>query len=317
MKTSADKYAFSKTEIKTLKELSKGNYELSTIQTTLNIKPSRLTYNLKKLQTKDIIKITRKGAKKQVTFSNTKHAALLKNLLSIYDYVDWENILKDKAIKILSQISTNSNNNADVARNTLWRYIKDFKSRGIITQKGKINPQFRALTEFLAEYKHFFVQKIAEELSDNSVILWQHDLELLIRTPKTIKAPNRNFQKTATSIFPHYDLPLFSNFDFYFYSTTKTLIKPEDAILHTLLIEQGNVRYSTYTLLLLKKMEKQIDQTYLQREAKHYGLENQVESMLEFLQTHIHPNDEHLLLTWEEFTEKAREYGVMTSKINV
>jgi hypothetical protein len=311
MKTSTDEYAFSKTEIKTLKELAKGNYELSTIQTTLNIKPSRLTYTLKKLHTKDLIKITRKGAKKQVTFSNTKHAVLLKSLLLIYDYVDWENILKDQAIKILSQISTNSNNPADVARNTLWRYIKDFKSRGIITQKGKINPQFRALTEFLEEYQHFFVQKIANELSDNSVILWQHNLELLIRTPKTIKAPNSNFQKTATSIFPLYNLPLFSNFDFYFYSTTKEILKSEDTILHTLLLEQGNVRYSTYALLLLKKMEKQIDQTYLLREAKHYGLENQVKSMLEFLQTHIRTNDEQLLPAWEDFAEKAHEYGVM------
>jgi hypothetical protein len=313
MKTSADKYAFSKTELKTLKEITKANYELSTIQTALNIKPSRLTYTLKKLQNKDMIKFTRKGAKKQVTFSNTKHAILLKNLLSIYDYVDWENILKDKAIKILSQISTNSNKQTVVARNTLWRYMKDFKSRGIITREDKIDTQFRALTEFLEEYQKFFAQKIVNELSDNSVILWQHNLELLIRTPKTAKASNRNFQKTATSLFPLYNLPLFSNFDVYFYSPTKEIIKPEDTILHTLLLEQNNVRYSTYALLLLKKMEKQIDQTYLQREAKHYGLENQVKSMLEFLQTHIRPNDEQLLPAWEDFAEKTREYGIMTS----
>ncbi|MDR1992176.1 MAG: hypothetical protein LBQ98_01550 [Nitrososphaerota archaeon] len=309
MKTFGDEYAFSKTELKTLKEIARGNYELSTIQTTLNIKPSRLTYTLKKLQNKDLIKITRKGAKKQVSFSSTKHAVLLKSLLSIYDYVDWENILKDKAIKILSQISANSNKQTDVARNTFWRYTKDFKSRGIITQEDKISTQFSALTEFLAEYQNFFSQKIANELSDKSVILWQHNLELLIRIPKTVKAPNRNFQKTATSLFPLYDLPLFSNFDFYFYSPTKEILKPEDAILHTLLLERGNVRYSTYALLLLKKMEKTIDQTYLLREAKHYGLENQVKQMLEFLQTHIHPNKQQLP-TWENFAEKAHEYGV-------
>ena len=311
MKTFADEHAFSKTELKTLKEIAKGNYELSKIQTTLNIKPPRLTYTLKKLQTKDIIKITRKGAKKQVAFSSTKHAILLKSLLSIYDYVDWENILNDQAIKILKQIATNSNKQTNVARNTLWRYTKNFKSRGIITQENKINTQFKDLTEFLTEYQNFFAQKITDEISDNSVILWQHDSELLIKTTKTAKAPNNKFQKTATSIFPHHDLPLFSNFDFYFYSTTKKILKPEDAILHTLLLEQGNVRYSTYALLLLKKMEKQIDQTYLLREATHYGLENQVKQMLEFLQTHTHP-DKQQLPTWENFAEKAHEYGVMT-----
>jgi hypothetical protein len=58
-------------------------------------------------------------------------------------------------------------------------------------------------------------------------------------------------------------------------------------------------------------MEKQIDQTYLLREAKHYGLENQLKSMLEFLQTHIRTNDEQLLPAWEDFAEKAPEYGVI------
>jgi hypothetical protein len=63
---------------------------------------------------------------------------------------------------------------------------------------------------------------------------------------------------------------------------------------------------------LLKKLEKQIDQTYLQREAKHYGLENQVKSMLKFLQTHTRP-DGQALPVWEDFAEKAHEYGVMPS----
>ena len=151
---------------------------------------------------------------------------------------------------------------------------------------------------------------MANELSDNSVILWQNNMEFLIRIPKYAKAPTRDFLKTATSIFPLYDLPLFSEFDVYFYSTTKETIKPEDAVLHTLLLEPGNVRYSTYALLLLKKTEKQIDKTYLLSEAEHFRVENQVKGMLEFLQTHIRPEGQPLP-TWNDFADKAREYGVM------
>ena len=81
-------------------------------------------------------------------------------------------------------------------------------------------------------------------------------------------------------------------------------------MLHTLLLEPDNVRYSTYTLLLLKKTEKQIDKTYLLREAEHFGLENQVKGMLEFLQTHIRPEGQPLP-TWNDFAEKACDYGVM------
>jgi hypothetical protein len=311
MKTPAGEYAFSKAELQILGEIARGNYELSSIQAKLSVKPSLLTYTLKKLQTKGLIKIAHKGAKKQVSFSDIKHAILLRNLLSIYDYVDWENVLKGKAVEILFQVLTDSNKLTGLPRNTLWRYMKDFKSRGIITQECKVNPQFRGLSEFLEEFQSFFVKKKANELSDNSVILWQHDMEFLIRTPKSAKAPTRDFHKTATSIFSVYDLPLFSEFDVYFYSTTKKSIKPEDALLHTLLLEPGNVRYSTYALLLLKKMEKQIDKTCLLREAEHFGLENQVNGMLEFLQTHVRPEGQ-ALPTWDDFAEKARDYGVRT-----
>lgn len=153
MKTSAGEYAFSKAELQILREIARGNYELSSIQAKLYVKPSLLTYTLKKLQTKGLIKIAHKGAKKQVSFSDIKHAILLRNLLSIYDYVDWENVLKGKAIEILFQVSTDSDKLTGVPRNTLWRYMKDFKSRGIIIQECKVNPQFRGLSEFLEEYQ--------------------------------------------------------------------------------------------------------------------------------------------------------------------
>jgi hypothetical protein len=98
-----------------------------------------------------------------------------------------------------------------------------------------------------------------------------------------------NFHKTATSKLSEYGLPLFSEFDIYFYSTNKKTIRPEDVILHTLLIEPNNVRYTTYALLLLRKVKKQIDITYLQQEAERVGLKNQIASMLQFLATHIRP----------------------------
>ena len=75
------------------------------------------------------------------------------------------------------------------------------------------------------------------------------------------------------------------------------------------MIEPGNVRYTTYALLLFKKEEKQIDKTYLHREAERFGLENQVKGMLEFLQMHVRPEGQPLP-TWSDFADKARDYGV-------
>ena len=135
-------------------------------------------------------------------------------------------------------------------------------------------------------------------------------MEFLVRAPKAAKPPSEDFHKTATSIFAQYDLPLFSEFDIYFYSTSKRAIKPEDAILHTLVVEPGNVRYTTYALLLLKKTEKEIDKTYLLKEAERFGLKNQVIGMLEFLETHRRPEGQPLP-TWNEFITKANDYGVI------
>ena len=310
MKTPTGEYSFSKAELEILKEIAKGNYELSSIQTTLSIKPSLLTYMLKKLQNKGIVQFTHTGTKKQANFSDIKHATLLRDLLSIYDHVDWENLLSGKSIEILFQTSSGFKEPLSVPRNTRWRHMKSFKSRGIITQEGKINPQFRCLSEFLKEYQSFFAKKIASTLSDNSLILWQQDMEFLVRAPKNTEEAAENFHKTATSKFSEYGLPLFSEFDIYYYSTNKKAIRPEDVILHTLLMEPNNVRYTTYALLLLKKAHKQIDVTYLQKESERLGLKNQIAAMLQFLETHIRPEGQSLP-SWDEFAIKAEDYGVM------
>jgi hypothetical protein len=311
MKTPTSEYSFNKAELQILKEIARGNYELSSIQTKLSIKPSLLTYTLKKLQNKSIVKFTHIGTKKQAYFSEIKHATLLRDLLSIYDYVDWENVLNGKSIEILFQTLSASKESLNVPRNTRWRHMKNFKSRGIVTQEGKINPQFRGLSEFLKEYQSFFAKKIARTLSDNALILWQQDMEFLVRTPQNTRQAAENFHKTATAKFSEYGLPLFSEFDIYFYSTNKKTIRPEDVILHTLLIELNNVRYTTYALLLLRKVKKQIDLTYLQKEAERLGLKNKIAAMLQFLETHISPEGQSLP-SWQEFVIKAEDYGVKT-----
>jgi DNA-binding HxlR family transcriptional regulator len=310
MKTSAGQYAFSKAELQILREIARGNYELSSFQAKLSVKPSLLTYTLKKLQTKGLVKITHKGARKQVYFSETKHTTLLRDLFSIYDYVDWENVLNDKGVEILLQILTGSGKLTRIPRNTLWRYTNNLKSRGIITQEGKINPQFKGLSEFLDEYQSYFTKKAASTISGNSVILWQQDMEFLVRAPKEVKEIPQKFHKTSISMFGEYGLPLFTDFMVYFYSVNKQSIRLEDALLHTLLIEPKNVRYTTYALLLLKKTQGCIDRHYLQQEAQRLGLNDEIIAMLQFLESHKRLPD-YALPSWDEFVIKAKDYGVM------
>jgi DNA-binding MarR family transcriptional regulator len=311
MKKSAPQYTFNRKEVQLLRDLAKGKQSLLQIKRDLQIKPAFLSRNLKKLQQKGIIQTAMEGNQKGAYFSETKHASLLRDLLLSYDFMDWENILSGKSVEILFR-TLEEGDLSSFSGATLWRYLKELKARGIITETPEgyiINARFSILADFLKEYERYFVNKISKTLSENSVILWQKGMEFLVRVPKSTESPSGDFHKTVTAIFAQYGLPLFSEFDVYFYSTTKETIKPEDAILHTLLVEPGNVRYSTYALLLLKKAEKQIDKTYLLKEAEHFGLESQVKGMFEFLQTHQRP-EEQPLPTWNDFADKAREYGV-------
>ncbi len=311
MKSCAPQYAFNKTEIRLLRELAKGKQPLLQIKRLLQIKPAFLSRNLKKLQQKGIIQIAAEGNQKTAYFSETKHASLLRDLLLSYDFMEWENILSGKSIEILFR-ALDDGDLSSFSGATLWRYLKELKARGIITETQKgyiINTRFVILADFLKEYERYFVNKISKTLSENSVILWQKDMEFLVRAPKAVKPPSEDFHKTATSIFAQYDLPLFSEFDTYFYSTNKRAIKPEDAILHTLVVEPGNVRYTTYALLLLKKTEKEIDKTYLLKESERFRLKNQVIGMLEFLETHTRPEGQPLPF-WNEFIAKANDYKV-------
>jgi hypothetical protein len=308
MKTSASEYTFSKAELSILKEIATGNHELVSIERALSITPQLLSYNLKKLETKSLIKTTKHALKKQAYFSDSKHATLLFDLLSVHNHIDWENVLSGKAIDILLQ--TLDGHASTVPKNTLWRHLKNLKARGIITQNNSINSRFNALSEFLAEYQKFFLRKLATNVSREAVILWQKDGEFLMRAPKTAQPPPKGFLKTATSVLQEYDLPLFSESEIYLYSKEKKEILPEDAILHILLTGSDSTRYTTYALLLLKKIWSHLDTAYLLREAQRLGIRDQVDCILEFLENHKRPADS-MLPSWNEFAEKATEYNVV------
>jgi len=315
MKTVQEEYAFSKSEIRILKELTGGERSLSQVEKSLLIKPPLLSYNLKKLLKKGIIKETAKGFRKHIQFNDSKHASLLRDLLIIHDHVDWQNLLTGKAIEILFKAITDSGKEfSEIPKATLWRHLRNLKAHGILqrTKKGySVNPRFPTLRDFLNEYQRFIINMLARTISEEAVVLWQRDFEFLVRAPKNIEATQKNFLCTATSLLTNMGIPIFSEFDIYFYSKKKKNIQTEDIILHTLLIEPNNVRYVIYSLLLLKKYKEKIDIGYLMREAQKYDLDSQIKGMLQFLETHT-PQKDLPLPTWTEFEARARDYKVIT-----
>lgn len=307
-------YTFNKLEIQISRQLAKGKHSLSDIRKNLLIEPSLLSYNLKKLLQKGIIKMAGRGPNKKIYFDSSKHASLFRELLLIYNHIKWENILPNLAIEILFQASNNSEMSyRNFSKVTFWRHAKNLKAHGILESDNNhysINPRFSILKEFLTEYQRFLINTLVRSVSENAVILWQKDFECLIRTPKNSVVPKKNFFRTATTRLHDFGIPILSNSDIYFYSKNKDTIQIEDVILHTLLIDKNNVRYVLYSLLLLKKKWKRIDEEYLLREAQKLDLSLQVNAMFQFLKTHGRRKG-LTLPTWKEFIAKAKEYEVL------
>lgn len=132
----------------------------------------------------------------------------------------------------------------------------------------------------------------------------------MIRVPKNVRVPEKNLLKTATSRLNDFGIQLLSDFDIYFYSRRKKIIRVEDVILHTLLLEKNNVRYVTYSLLVLKKNAKRVDKEYLLKEAQRLGLGLQINAMLQFLKTKGKRGG-LTLPSWSEFVSRAKEYVVV------
>jgi len=317
MKRQLESYSFNKLEIKTLKEIAKGNNSLYLLREALAIKPNLLSYILKRLLQKGMVKAEKEeGPKKYVYFDNSKHASLFRELLLKYDHIRWENLLSGLAIDVLFQILDKSEITLkSFSKATFWRYTRNLMSHGIITKSEdnffEINPRFSILKDFLVEYQRFLLNAIIGSVSASAVILWQKDFECLIRLPKNTDVSQKFFLRTATSRFNDFGVPLVSDFDIYLYSKNKETVKVEDVILHTLLIEKDNPRYTLYSLLLLKKQWRRIDKKYLLKEAEKLDLGLQINDVLQFLETR--GGRKGLMLpTWEEFLAKAAEYKVIT-----
>lgn len=323
MKRKLENYSFSKVEIKILREVANENHALSLLRTKLHIAPNLLSHGLRRLSQNGIVVLKKRGrstlrkkgaGRKYVYFADSKHATLLRDLLVKDGHIQWEDVLSGLGIEILFQILNEyESESTDVSKVTFWRYSRELMARGIVRlAEGHyvITPRFSTLATFLAEFQHFLLNNLIKPISAKAAILWEKDFECLIRVPKNARVPEKNLLKTATSRLNDFGIQLLSDFDIYFYSKRKKIIRVEDVILHTLLLEKNNVRYVTYSLLVLKKNAKRVDKEYLLKEAQKLGLGLQINAMLQFLKTKGKRGGLTLPL-WSEFVSRAKEYVVV------
>ena len=306
MKKTFAPYEFSRTELEILKELTQSPASISELAKRIGKSQPTSTAAVEKLQTKGFVATKRVGMRKIVKLSQAKHAHLLRELFLTYPHVPWESILADSQILPLLKLENVAT--APVSKATEWRIMRNLMAHGIIIHDAKgqtVNPRFDKIGEFIHEFVNFVNLKLATQVSENAAIVWASGAQFIMRVAAGTAIKDKRFKTTATTALAAYGIPLISDAEYYYFSSLRRPLRPEDIVLHTILID--GVSNVTYALILMAKIKTNPD--YLLTAAEKVGLRRQVEGMLHFLASH-EPQDKTVLPNWNEFAEKARDYGV-------
>jgi DNA-binding transcriptional ArsR family regulator len=306
MKKTFAPYEFSRTELEILRELTRSSASISELANRIGKSQPTATAAVESLQAKGFVTTKRIGMRKMVGFSQAKHAQLLREIILAYPHVPWESILANS--QILPLLKLESVAPASVSRITEWRAMRNLMAHGIIINEAEsqtVNPRFDKISEFIREFLNFTNSRLAEQVSENAAIVWASGSQFIIRVAAGTAITDKRFKPTATTALATYGITLISDVEYYFFSPLGRAPRPEDIVLHTILID--GVTNVTYALILMAKVKA--DPDYLLTAAQKLGLRAQVEGMLRFLTSH-EPQVNTVLPKWDEFAERAGDYGV-------
>jgi DNA-binding transcriptional ArsR family regulator len=261
---------------------------------------------------KGLVYTERDGRRKRVVLSDARTVELYQDLVRQHSHIEFPELLAGKALEVLyyldqprtvSEIADRSDN----YRNTVNRVLKRFRDRGLVgTDDGhyEFNADFDRLHEFAREPAHHLHRQRLESVSPKGMILWEDYDESLAQAETEIDAEANH--ETGLAQFAAFDLQfLLTGHRYYVYSEDSTQPRRKSCVV-TLLIDDGS-RHCSYCLLLLSHVN--VDEEDLQAQAVKYGLEDEIDALLHYLETHGEVDDDRLP-EWDEFQDLAADYEV-------
>jgi hypothetical protein len=182
--------------------------------------------------------------------------------------------------------------------------IAGVEIRGLCTTLGH-NADFDRLHEFARELAHHLHRHRVESVAPKGTILWEDYDEFLGKSEAEIDADG--FHETGHPQFASFGLQfLLTCHRYYVYSEELDTVWPEELCCHTLLIDDSS-RHRSCCLLLLSHVD--VNEADLRGQATKYGLEDEIDALLRYLETHGKVDDERLP-KWDEFQKLAADYEV-------
>ena len=298
-------------ELEVLAIVDRGD-TISELATKLDHSESYLSRAVGDLVEKGLVYTERDGRRKRVVPSDARAVERYQDLVRQHSHIDFPELLTGKALEVLyyldqprtvTEIADRSNN----YRNTVNRVLKRFRDRGLVrTDDGRydFNADFDYLYEFARELAHHLHRQRLEAVTPKGTVLWENCDEFLAQAETEIDADR--FHETGLARFATFDLQfLLTDHRYYLYSETLNEVSPAELCCHTLLIDDGS-RHRSYCLLLLSHVD--VDEEDLRAQAAKYGLEDEIDALLRYLETHGEVDER--LPEWDEFQELAADYEV-------
>ena len=299
-------------ELEVLATVDRGD-TISELATKLDHSESYLSRAVADLVEKGLVYTERDGRRKRVVPSDARAVERYQDLVRQYSHIDFPELLTGKALEVLyyldqprtvSEIADRSDN----YRNTVNRVFKRFRDRGLVgTVDGhyEFNADFDRLHKFARELMHHRHRQRLKAVASKGTILWEDYDEFLAQTETEIDVDG--FHETGLPRFAAFDLQfLLTGHRYYVYSEELDALSPAELCCHTLLIDNG-CRYRSYCLLLLSHVN--VDEDDLRTRSAKYDLEDEINALLRYLETHGEIQDDRLP-EWDEFQKLAAEYEI-------
>lgn len=266
-----------------------------------------------RMEAKGLVHTTRSGKAKHVHRSSARAIELYDRFVQRYPHIPFPELLGGATLRVLYHLDSPESpitlaKKAGVHRSTVYRSLSPLQHRGIVYRddgRFALNDEFEKLATLAREFAHHRTRNRIEEHTDTYTILWESLDEFLVQTDELIRTSA--FHMTGPERFQAHGLPLLARERrYYLYSESTDEISPEELCCHMLIIGD-DTRSRSYCLLLLSEVD--IDRHELLDVAATYGVVDDVEALLEYLDTEGKTRTE-TLPTWNEFHDLADEYEV-------
>lgn len=282
---------------------------------------SYVSERISHLEKWDLVATTTRNRSKSVRALHTPVLEAYRDLTADNSHIDFPSLISPSMLRVCWFLDKPTSvrdiePRLTLRRRRIYQLLEQLQTRGFITKHDDqyvLTDDLLGLARFaqtVVKYQH---QHRVRTHPSTATVVWSAPHEALITT--TAETVQETFEDETDWYMS--GLPRFADYGLefftagpppYFYSDVRDALTPADFISHTLLLD-ADTRNLSYCALLLIAADVSFGD--LRSTATYYDIENTVDALITFVETHGDTRREDIQLPdWGEMTSLAAQYGV-------